>query len=124
MINSEHEKKYVPNVTQKIVDLFLTHRSVLKEYLRKHDEKELAKDDLKPTTNPFMEKSAVSQSGAGDGYPRGADLNQPSGQNGNVRGQQILVMLLRLRQCCSHLSLMKDVSIQKIVVEHLAVSQT
>ena len=30
-------------------------------------------------------------------------------------GGQILLLLLRLRQCCSHLSLMKDVSLQDIL---------
>ncbi|XP_033756052.1 transcription termination factor 2-like isoform X3 [Pecten maximus] len=74
--------------------VFSQSRSVLKEYLRRQDEKE---GIIKENVNPFKDRE---DDGRGDGAA--------SHQNKKVGAQQILVLLLRLRQCCSHLSLMRD----------------
>ena len=68
-----------------------------------------------PVTNPFTDKPHPSQatgSAIGSSGSVGVSLATGTGsqEGGPPRAQQILVMLLRLRQCCSHLSLMKDVS--------------
>ncbi|XP_069139673.1 transcription termination factor 2-like isoform X1 [Argopecten irradians] len=74
--------------------VFSQSRSVLKEYLRRQDEKE---GITKENVNPFKDRE---DEGRGNGAT--------SHQNRKVGAQQILVLLLRLRQCCSHLSLMRD----------------
>ncbi len=62
-------------------------------------------------TNAFTTHGGASQIGmgnsqhAGGGGGGGGD-KQPAKMNAS----HILVMLLRLRQCCGHLSLLKDVS--------------
>lgn len=64
-------------------------------------------------SNPFMDKEKDPSSGfvpasrVGTSEPRPDDEVVPKSP---PTAQHILVMLLRLRQCCCHLSLMKDVS--------------
>lgn len=80
----------------------------MKDYLRRHEEKEMGISH-KPgsaTNNPFQDKSPSKVGGQGSQVHDGLSLNT----NQRPGGQMILVMLLRLRQCCCHLSLMKDVS--------------
>ena len=67
------------------------------------------------SNNPFTDKPQTSQAtgtAIGSSNPVGVSLatGSTNGAEAPPRAQQILVMLLRLRQCCSHLSLMKDVS--------------
>ena len=69
------------------------------------------------SNNPFTDKPQTSQAtgtAIGSSNPVGVSLatGSTNGAEAPPRAQQILVMLLRLRQCCSHLSLMKDVSTQ------------
>ena len=69
----------------------------------------------KPVNNPFTDKPQPGQAtgpAIGSSGQVGVSLAAGSANQENAppRAQQILVMLLRLRQCCSHLSLMKDVS--------------
>lgn len=98
--------------------IYAQSRSVLQEYLKRQEEKEMLKDGYassKPVINPFTDKPQPSQSAGsaiGSSTQVGVSLGTKtaSGQDTPPRAQQILVMLLRLRQCCSHLSLMKDVS--------------
>ena len=88
-------------------------------YLERHENKQREKDGLPPITasdnNPWSKSDSqsgftpASQLGAGSGGAVGsatglAASSQPVGAG------QILLILLRLRQCCSHLSLMKNVS--------------
>ncbi|OWF46662.1 transcription termination factor 2-like [Mizuhopecten yessoensis] len=76
--------------------VFSQSRSVLKEYLRRQDEKEGITNE---NINPFKDREDNGRmGGVGGATP----------QNKKVGAQQILVLLLRLRQCCSHLSLMRD----------------
>lgn len=96
--------KYFP-----LLNFLANHfRSVMKDYLRRHEEKEMGITH-KPgsaSNNPFQEKSPSKVEGERSQLHGGLALNT----NNRPGGQMILVMLLRLRQCCCHLSLMKDVS--------------
>lgn len=82
----------------------------MKEYLARQEEKELARDGyVSKPSNPFTDKP--SPGGGAEGSTGSLGLaGAQDGSKGPATGQHILVMLLRLRQCCSHLSLMKDVS--------------
>lgn len=91
--------------------VFAQSRSVLKEYLKRHEEKEMLKDGKIPPrdSNPFMDKSpATNTSSVGQTGSQSTVHGAVNAANLQPTGQHILVMLLRLRQCCSHLSLMKD----------------
>jgi transcription termination factor 2 len=78
-------------------------RSVMKDYLRRHEDKELGRNmDRQPSINPFRDPLEAD--------PAGGQRSGVAGEaSGRSSGQMILVMLLRLRQCCCHLSLMKAV---------------
>ena len=95
----------------------------MQEYLQRHEEKLLkneaglrghtgsvvnpwAKDDRQATTSSSTSQLYRQLTTSGGGTTVSAPLLKPA-PNG---GGQILLFLLRLRQCCSHLSLMKDVS--------------
>ena len=84
-------------------------RSVMKEYLARQEEKALGQDvgSVRPS-NPFTK---TLPSGLSDEGTTGIGGLSQVAANKRATGQTILVMLLRLRQCCSHLSLMKDVSL-------------
>lgn len=84
-----------------IVQMWFVFRTVMKEYLRRQDEKEGIRNN--ENINPFKEREDAGRTGSGTG---GGDNPQ---RQKKIGAQQILVLLLRLRQCCSHLSLMKDV---------------
>lgn len=80
-------------------------RSVMKDYLKRHEDKELGRTTgPQPSINPFRDRTE------GD-TPGSFGMVLPGGDSGRSSGQMILVMLLRLRQCCCHLSLMKEVRI-------------
>ncbi|XP_061170821.1 transcription termination factor 2-like [Saccostrea echinata] len=82
--------------------LFSQSRSVMKDYLKRHEDKELGRDTRpQPSINPFRDRPE----GEPVGSQRGGLAVEESGRSS---GQMILVMLLRLRQCCCHLSLMKE----------------
>ena len=75
----------------------------MKDYLRRHEDKELGRSTgPQPSINPFRDRTGVDPVGGGGSGLAGGDTGRSS-------GQMILVMLLRLRQCCCHLSLMKEV---------------
>lgn len=83
--------------------LFSQSRSVMKDYLRRHEDKELRRTTgPQPSINPFRDREEGDTPGSGPGTVL------PGGDSGRSSGQMILVMLLRLRQCCCHLSLMKE----------------
>ncbi|KAK3095192.1 hypothetical protein FSP39_011239 [Pinctada imbricata] len=94
--------------------LFSQSRSVLKEYLKQHEDKELGVSSKQPDINPFRERSsdAPGQGAGGGGGSQmagyGRSPEEAGGEGRKKTGQMVLVMLLRLRQCCCHLSLMKD----------------
>lgn len=104
-----HELELSEEERQVYDKVFAQSRSVLKEYLKRHEDKEMMKDGYVPSkpSNPFTDKSPSSglvpaSSLAGSQTEiEGATKSPPTAQH-------ILVMLLRLRQCCCHLSLMKD----------------
>lgn len=76
----------------------------MKDYLRRHEDKELGRTTgPQPSINPFRDRTEGDTPGSGPGTVL------PGGDSGRSSGQMILVMLLRLRQCCCHLSLMKEV---------------
>eukprot|EP00058_Branchiostoma_floridae_P023429 XP_002608919.1 hypothetical protein BRAFLDRAFT_85516 [Branchiostoma floridae] len=77
-------------------------RKTFQNYLLQHGEKENLKDTAPPSVG------TVQPVPAGD--PRSAAGQQQNvpGVQQNVKVSHILVQLLRLRQCCCHLSLMKE----------------
>ena len=78
----------------------------MRDYLKRHEEKEMGINHKAATnSNPFQDKTPSIPGGQGS-QGTGFAVNTPQRSG----GQMILVMLLRLRQCCCHLSLMKDVS--------------
>ena len=113
-----HDLHLSPEEKQVYDKIFSQSRSVLQEYLKRQEEKEFLKDGSttsKPISNPFTDKPLPSQATAsaiGSSSQVGVSLatKAANGVEAPPRAQQILVMLLRLRQCCCHLSLMKDVS--------------
>ncbi|KAL4231279.1 transcription termination factor [Mactra antiquata] len=84
--------------------VFAQSRNVLKEYLKRHEEKDMIKDgSLSSSTssnNPFQDKATAGSSHS--------QTYASTDSSSKMTGQHILVLLLRLRQCCCHLSLMKD----------------
>ena len=96
----------------------------MQEYLQQHEDKLLGKDSGSSgskSVNPWSKddhRSLAGQSASMD-PGRGSYSASVGGATGGVAsavagrssGTQILLMLLRLRQCCSHLHLMKDVRI-------------
>jgi len=98
-------------------------RATVLDYLRAHDEKMLAKMGLdanhKSMLNPWagddrhpnsMVNPRVGCDGAVVSQP--ATLMKSAATTSSHRGGggQILIYLLRLRQCCGHLSILRDVS--------------
>lgn len=84
----------------------------MQDYLKRHEEKHgvTSAAACKPDINPFKERDPTQTGGLASSSTVGQMSSGAANQNSRSSGQQILVMLLRLRQCCSHLSLMKDVS--------------
>lgn len=99
----------------------------MEKYLERHEEKLRVKQGLGPSdrqpssTNPWSKQdvrpgfapasqmigsSQTNQSSGGD-HMTGSAASQSTEKQ--VGAGQMLLLLLRLRQCCSHLSLMKDV---------------
>ena len=77
----------------------------------------MLKDGYDPpkASNPFMDKKPSSDLVPGSGSAMSSTQSSVGGTSSSKpTGQHILVLLLRLRQCCCHLSLMKDVSIFKL----------
>ncbi|KAL3865169.1 hypothetical protein ACJMK2_006788 [Sinanodonta woodiana] len=91
--------------------IYAQSRSVLKEYIRRHEEKQMFKDGSS-STNPFQNRNSQTSGAASSAMATGsasqmALSSSVANQEKGPRGQEILVLLLRLRQCCCHLSLMK-----------------
>ncbi|KAK3610427.1 hypothetical protein CHS0354_016603 [Potamilus streckersoni] len=91
--------------------IYAQSRSILKEYIRRHEEKQMLRDGSS-SANPFQDRFSPTSRAASSAMATGSAsqitlsstlVNQEKGP----RGQEILVLLLRLRQCCCHLSLMK-----------------
>ncbi len=90
----------------------------MQEYIERHEEKALAKQlgghpsgQASGGSNPWSKVDAPT-CGVGDNRPASTTA-PPTGtqqQQTKAGGASILLCLLRLRQCCGHLSLMKDVS--------------
>ncbi|XP_064631066.1 transcription termination factor 2-like [Lineus longissimus] len=88
--------------------IFAKSRSTLQNYIQNREDKELLKEQgAMASAAPNTFEKSVSQSGehyatCGSGGALGAEKKKPTGAG------EILLMLLRLRQCCSHIGLMKD----------------
>ncbi|XP_019631804.1 PREDICTED: transcription termination factor 2-like [Branchiostoma belcheri] len=87
-------------------------RKTFQNYLLQHGEKENVKDRVLPSSVGTVQTVPV---GDHNKSAAGQHQNVPGVQQ-NVKVSHILVQLLRLRQCCCHLSLMKEAVDQETFV--------
>ncbi|XP_042351033.1 transcription termination factor 2 [Plectropomus leopardus] len=81
--------------------VFAQSRSTLQSYLKRHEEKDLKKGNAS-SSNPF--DKVAQEFGMSQADPVMSSSQQPQQASSTVH---ILSLLLRLRQCCCHLSLLK-----------------
>jgi transcription termination factor 2 len=79
-------------------------RSVLQDYVQQQELKEAGVDQPASKPNPWA-GTANASAAPGSGQQPSSAIGMDTAKKG---GGQILLFLLRLRQCCSHLSLMKS----------------
>ncbi|CAC5386781.1 TTF2 [Mytilus coruscus] len=103
----EYEIKLSESERKVYEKIFAQSKDVMKDYLRRHGEKDIdvSSQSSASNVNPFQDKSPSKIAGQGS-QVMGSGLAINTTQRPG--GQMILVLLLRLRQCCCHLSLMKD----------------
>ncbi|VDI44308.1 transcription termination factor 2 [Mytilus galloprovincialis] len=103
----EYEIKLSDNERKVYEKIFAQSKDVMRDYLKRHGEKDIDTSSQSSTSNvnPFQDKSPSKIVGQGSQATGGGLALNTQQRPG---GQMILVMLLRLRQCCCHLSLMKD----------------
>ncbi|KAK3765709.1 hypothetical protein RRG08_026184 [Elysia crispata] len=89
--------------------LFRKTQSTVRAYVNRHGGKD---QESSQARGPHSQSHvALNRESSEEGKAASADEAKPAGRStAQKTGSQILVLLLRLRQCCSHLSLMKDVS--------------
>ncbi|CAL1548467.1 unnamed protein product [Lymnaea stagnalis] len=88
--------------------LFRKTQSTVRAYVVRHQDKEsLQGEKWKPDSGASQTVGSFSKAGGASNTTEAND-RVPQTQGGKATGSQILVLLLRLRQCCSHLSLMKS----------------
>ncbi|XP_026151064.1 transcription termination factor 2 isoform X2 [Mastacembelus armatus] len=80
--------------------VFAQSRSTLQNYLKRHEEKDVVKGTS--GSNPF--EKVAQEFGISQAEPALSSSQQPQQASSTVH---ILSLLLRLRQCCCHLSLLK-----------------
>ncbi|XP_041370526.1 transcription termination factor 2-like [Gigantopelta aegis] len=109
---------------RKVYDkVFALTKSTVQDYVRRHENKESGLDyrtqagaKLNPLTDLFSSEDLISGRPTATGGARsrsesGSGSGSQPGQSQTTTkstGSQILVLMLRMRQCCSHLSLMKQ----------------
>ena len=108
-------------------------RSTVQDYIKRHEDKEHGVDNrtslgakLNPLTELFSSENhmsgrstALNTSGSRSATQSGSGSGQ-SETSAKSTGSQILVLMLRLRQCCSHLSLMKQVECVSLLAVSIA----
>ncbi|XP_072369880.1 transcription termination factor 2 isoform X1 [Scyliorhinus torazame] len=82
--------------------LFARSRSTLQSYLKRHEGKDFKADSSPGTDNPFSRVAREFDIESVNGGPSSAQKTSHTSST-----VHILSMLLRLRQCCCHLSLLK-----------------
>ncbi|XP_067896832.1 transcription termination factor 2 isoform X3 [Heterodontus francisci] len=82
--------------------LFARSRSTLQSYLKRHEGKDYKPDSSQCADNPF--NRVAREFGIGSGSGSLSSVQKASHTSSTVH---ILSLLLRLRQCCCHLSLLK-----------------
>ncbi|CAN9497655.1 unnamed protein product [Ophioblennius macclurei] len=88
---------------QAVYDVVFTQsRSTLQNYLKKHEGNDLSKGKSSSSSNPFQK--VAQEFGVSQSDPVLSSSQQPLQASSTVH---ILSLLLRLRQCCCHLSLLK-----------------
>ncbi|XP_067657488.1 transcription termination factor 2-like isoform X2 [Haliotis asinina] len=96
---------------RKIYDkVFAQTKSTVQDYVKRHEEREMgiSRDTSELSSNPFRDNTSQSiKGGAWNSHGAGFD-NVPPSQGKKAGASELLVLLLRLRQCCCHLSLMRD----------------
>ena len=88
--------------------VFSIHRSKVQDYIRFHEDKEKGQGSHAPSRAPSLFTSAGGASTGGAAGGSGT-MRMGGAAGGVMSGSHILVSLLRLRQCCGHLSLLKEV---------------
>ena len=79
----------------------------MQDYLKQHDDKQQAKQDgSQPAANRNQEEGHMAGAQTANQF-HSVLANQGGGRQPG--GAQMLLLLLRLRQCCSHPALLKDV---------------
>ncbi|XP_030285329.1 transcription termination factor 2 isoform X2 [Sparus aurata] len=81
--------------------VFAQSRSTLQNYLKRHEGNDVSKGN-KSSSNPF--DKVAQEFGMSQADPAASSSQQPQQASSTVH---ILSLLLRLRQCCCHLSLLK-----------------
>ena len=89
----------------------------MQAYIQRYEQKHGGGSQSNSSTNPWAKVDTPSKSANQQaGFVRASQLPQggvgggpPQVANERTSGTAILLCLLRLRQCCGHLSLMKDV---------------
>ncbi|GFN88634.1 transcription termination factor 2 [Plakobranchus ocellatus] len=88
--------------------LFRKTQSTVRAYVNRHR----GRDDVRVGDSGIQNQTGSGSSYPGDSEPSGVkdggEVQSASRTAAQKTGSQILVLLLRLRQCCSHLSLMRD----------------
>ena len=130
--------KYMSNFTCFNDTFVVMFSATVLDYLRAHDEKMLEKMGLdvnhKSMLNPWAGDNSRPSSMVN--HRVGHDLHRPDGAVASQpltlmkskssvaattchrgRAGQILIYLLRLRQCCSHLSILRDVSASTAIID-------
>jgi hypothetical protein len=104
-----------------LIVTFVLHRDSVIEYIRMHQEKQglsvASSDAACANANPWSGSDfyrPVSATGANGGSVRVPPQSALITKSSAPRGGQILIYLLRLRQCCSHLSIMKEVRFESV----------
>ncbi|XP_033633463.1 transcription termination factor 2-like [Asterias rubens] len=102
-----HEIELSPNERRVYDKVFGDSKSKVQDYIRFHEDKEKGQGSHAPSRAPSLFTSAGGASTGGAAGGSGT-MRMGGAAGGVMSGSHILVSLLRLRQCCGHLSLLKE----------------
>lgn len=106
---------------KKVYDqLFKISRGKVQEYINYQEDKKegyIYGNHSTAFSNAFMNHGASSSTAVVSSTASEKSQNEQSAPSGRMNASQILVMLLRLRQCCTHLSLLKEIPEEDVLKE-------